>query len=152
VLAGLDPEQVLQFFQFSRVLRGQVVCFAEVLRDVKELPFVLGEVIAAGVLPWEPAMPGYGDPAIMIERAIAEHLEVLGMPLLFRAGLVKTVDHADALDRLLRDAVEFSRRSNTRRLQDGGHKVTWWNWARMPPLSLMRAGHEMTTGLRVPPK
>ena len=30
--------------------------------------------------------------------------------------------------------------------------MTWWNWVRMPPLSLMRAGQEMTRPLRVPPK
>ena len=30
--------------------------------------------------------------------------------------------------------------------------MTWWNWVRRPPFSLMRAGHETTRPLRVPPK
>ncbi len=34
----------------------------------------------------------------------------------------------------------------------GAMSMTWWNWVRMPPLSLIRAGQEMTRPLRVPPK
>ncbi len=34
----------------------------------------------------------------------------------------------------------------------GAMSMTWWNCVRMPPLSLMRAGQEMTMPLRVPPK
>ena len=30
--------------------------------------------------------------------------------------------------------------------------MTWWNWLRMPPASLMRAGQDMAMPLRVPPK
>ena len=30
--------------------------------------------------------------------------------------------------------------------------ITWRNWERMPPLSLILAGQEMTSGFRVPPK
>jgi hypothetical protein len=30
--------------------------------------------------------------------------------------------------------------------------MTWVNWLRRPPLSLMWSGHEMIIGLRVPPK
>ena len=34
----------------------------------------------------------------------------------------------------------------------GMMSMTWWNWERTAPLSLMRSGHEMTRPLRVPPK
>ena len=34
----------------------------------------------------------------------------------------------------------------------GTISMTWWNWLRMPPASLIRAGHDMTMPLRVPPK
>ena len=34
----------------------------------------------------------------------------------------------------------------------GTTSFTWWNCQRIPPLSLMRAGHEIATPLRVPPK
>src|SRR5689334_8539647 len=54
-------------------------------------------------------MACHSDPAIMVKRAIAEHLEVLRVALLPRFGVSKTVHHADAFDRLLRDAVEFRR-------------------------------------------
>ena len=34
----------------------------------------------------------------------------------------------------------------------GAMSITWWNWERSPPLSLILLGHEMTMPLRVPPK
>src|SRR5213593_3011835 len=34
----------------------------------------------------------------------------------------------------------------------GTTSMMWWNWLRMPPASLMRAGHEMARPCPVPPK
>src|SRR5512136_134422 len=34
----------------------------------------------------------------------------------------------------------------------GTTSMTWWNWVRMPPLSLMTAGQDMAMPWRVPPK
>ncbi len=34
----------------------------------------------------------------------------------------------------------------------GTMSMTWWNWVRMPPASLMRFGHEIAMPWRVPPK
>ena len=34
----------------------------------------------------------------------------------------------------------------------GTMSITWWNWLRMPPASLMRAGQAIAMPLRVPPK
>src|SRR5262245_62351736 len=68
-------------------------------------------------------MACHSDPAIMVKRAIAEHLEVLRVALLLRFGVSKTVHHADAFDRLLRDAVEFRRGGNACCLQNRGDEI-----------------------------
>src|SRR5262245_40969987 len=34
----------------------------------------------------------------------------------------------------------------------GTMSIMWWNWVRIPPLSLTRAGQDMTIPCRVPPK
>src|SRR5262245_5340248 len=34
----------------------------------------------------------------------------------------------------------------------GTMSMTWWNWVRMPPTSLMWLGHEIAMPCRVPPK
>src|SRR5712672_1596506 len=34
----------------------------------------------------------------------------------------------------------------------GAMSMMWWNWVRMPPTSLMRAGHDIARPCRVPPK
>jgi hypothetical protein len=34
----------------------------------------------------------------------------------------------------------------------GTTSITWWNWWRMPPLSLMTFGHEIAMPWRTPPK
>src|SRR3954466_15841898 len=59
-----------------------------------------------------------GDPAVVIERAIAEHLEVLCDSSTRRILVVERIGHADALDRLLWHAVHFTRLGDARRLED----------------------------------
>ena len=34
----------------------------------------------------------------------------------------------------------------------GTMSITWWNWSRVPPRSLIRAGQEMAMPWRTPPK
>ena len=34
----------------------------------------------------------------------------------------------------------------------GARSMTWWNWSRSPPASVMCRGHETAKPLRVPPK
>ena len=48
---------------------------------------------------------GHGRPALVIDAAITEHLEVLGLVLVGRFGIVEGVQHADALDRVLLHAI-----------------------------------------------
>ena len=68
-------------------------------------------------------MSCHRDPAVVIQRAIAEHLKVLSVAPLRGFGIVEAVHHADAFDWLLRHAVEFHWCGDVRRLQDGGHKI-----------------------------
>ena len=76
-----------------------------VLRVVK-LPNI---VIKRGRLfareqPWS-LVPGYRGPALVVDTAIAEHLEVLRLMTLCRLRIVKRVQHADAFDGVLLHAV-----------------------------------------------
>jgi hypothetical protein len=60
-----------------------------------------------------------GEPAILIDPPIAGHLEVLRRTARWRLGIIKGVEHADALDGLLRDAVDDLRLGQPDCLQDG---------------------------------
>ena len=51
---------------------------------------------------------GHRGPAEVVDRPVAEHLEVLRLVTLRRVGVVEAVGHADALHRALRDAVHAS--------------------------------------------
>ena len=55
------------------------------------------------------AVPGHRRPALVVDAAVAEHLEVLRLVPLGRLGVVERVQHADALDRRLLDAVDDRR-------------------------------------------
>src|SRR5262249_28168312 len=72
---------------------------------VVEFPGVLVEVVAADVFPRQATMTRGSDPAVMVDGAIAAHLEVRRVTLLRRLRSCKAVQHADAFDRLLRDAL-----------------------------------------------
>ena len=50
-----------------------------------------------------------GSPALVVDAAVAEHLEVLGRPALGCTGVVERVRHADTVDRRLLDAVDDGR-------------------------------------------
>src|SRR5262249_47380334 len=65
------------------------------------------------------------DPAIVVDGTVAEHLKVLRGVTRGRAGIgfVKRVQHAHALNRLLRDAVEHDRRGNSDGLENSGNDV-----------------------------
>ena len=72
----LDQEQPLQLGQLLRVLGGEVVGLGPVLLDVVELPHVLVEAVIGA----EPRVLvlGHRGPAEVVDRPVAEHLEVLG--------------------------------------------------------------------------
>jgi hypothetical protein len=108
VLGCLRHEAVLQIAQLLRLRGRQIVGLREVLVNVVELPPVLVEARAAGRQPRQPAVQASGDPPVVIERPVAEHLEVLcdsaAGCILVREG----VCHADSFDRLLRHAVHLT--------------------------------------------
>src|SRR5215831_18785354 len=51
----------------------------------------------------------HGSPAVAINAAVAEHLEILLRSACWSLGVVKGVLHADALDRALRNTVNHQR-------------------------------------------
>ena len=63
-------------------------------------------------------MEGRGDPAVVIDGAMAARLEILDVAGRGRGGVVERVEHADAGDRLLRDPVDLGRRLDAGRLID----------------------------------
>src|SRR4051812_24030170 len=68
-------------------------------------------------------MPSGGDPPIMIKRAVAEHLEVLRLPLLFGIRVIEAIHHTDTFEGLLLDAVDFSWLRNVGGFQNGWNDV-----------------------------
>ena len=68
-------------------------------------------------------MKGDGLPAAVVDRAGAEHLEVLRLVPLRCACVVEAVQHADALDGALVHAVDRNRFGQSCRLEDCGRHV-----------------------------
>ena len=68
-------------------------------------------------------VPGHRGPALVVDRAVAEHLEVLRLVALGRGGVVERVAHARALDRRLLDAVHERRLRQPGRLEHGRRHV-----------------------------
>ena len=59
----------------------------------------------------------------MVDGAVAEHFEVLGLAFGGGVGLVEGVGHADAFDGFLGDAVDAGGGGDACGLEDGGHDV-----------------------------
>ena len=100
------------------------------------------------------AVPGHRGPALVIDAAVAEHLEVLRLVPLGRLGIVERIQHADALERRLLHAVDecrvrecpplrgpSARRRSRDRTASGSR-----------PCALMPFGQCTIVPLRVPPK
>ena len=86
----LGIEHMLEFFQLLRIPTGQVVRLAIVLRQVVKFPFALRKVLLVVLgedFPWE-EVAGTGPPAIFVDAAIAQHLEVLQRAAAGRIGVV----------------------------------------------------------------
>ena len=107
-----------EFFHLVELLRVFCVarsCICEKsLREVVEFPHVFGGVpfveSGLGVEPRDERAEGAGIPAVLVDAVAAvvvEILDVLCSPA--RCGIVKDCRHADAIDRVLREAVDFLR-------------------------------------------
>ena len=64
-----------------------------------------------------------GRPALVVDAAIAEHLEVLCLARLGSVGVVERVGHADAVQRHLLDAVHERRLGEAGYVEDGRRDV-----------------------------
>ena len=128
VLLRLQIEEGLHLLELLRHLGGQVVGLGGILLDVVELPVVPGDHIrrrGAAQFPRERRRGRARHPSVVIDGAVAEHLEILrGVPG-GRVGvrLVPRVRHAHAFDRALLDAVDRVGRRDAGRFEDGRHDV-----------------------------
>ena len=76
----------------------------EVLRDVVQFPGGRAPLLPIGVNPGQEPAQTRGNPAVVIDRAVAEHLEVLGRPHARGIRVVEGVGEAQAVHPLLGDA------------------------------------------------
>src|SRR5499426_604059 len=117
-LRGFGHEAALEFAQLLRLLGGEVVRLGKVLLDVVKLPGVLVEADAARRDPRRLAVQTSGDPPVLIERAVAEHLEVLRDAAARRVLGGEGVGHADSLDRPLAHTVHRAGLADAGHLED----------------------------------
>ena len=64
------------------------------------------------------AVPGYRRPSLVVDAAVAEHLEVLRFVPVRRFGVVEGVHHAEAFERRLLDAVDDCRMGESGGFED----------------------------------
>ncbi len=106
------------------MLGGEVAGLAPVGVRVVKLPDV---VVEGGELgnTHDPgrAVLGYGGPSLVVDAAVAHHLEVLGRAPLGGACVVEGIGHADALDRLLLGTVDKAWLGQPSGLKQGGGDV-----------------------------
>ena len=122
VLHGLLHEFLLQLLQLGGLLGGKVVGLAEVLVHIVELPHVLGERAAWCGLPGG-LVDGAGEPAVVVDGTVADHLEVLGLAGVGGFSIGERIVHGHALDGALLDAVHHARRGHARCCEHRGCHV-----------------------------
>ncbi len=116
VVAGpLDHEQPLQFGQLPGILGREVAGLGPVVGAV-EFPHVVGDGGRSAKDPRN-AVPGHCCPALVVDAAVDEHFEVLGLAAFLGGAVVEGVPHADAVQRLLGDAVDLSRFGDARHVE-----------------------------------
>ena len=103
-----SSQSCLQLGQLLRHLGGEVVRLAPVRTRVVELPDVVRERWQSSHHPRH-AVVGDRGPALVVDAAVAEHLEVLRLVAVILGRTVERVRHAHALDRLLGDPVDGRR-------------------------------------------
>ena len=113
---------------FSGILAARSVELGGVLFDVIEFPLVAGDHIRRRLgaeFPRECNRRRGRHPPVVIDGAIAEHLEVLRRVSGRSVGVrfVPRVRHAYAFDGVLLDAVDVIGRRDAGRFEDGGHDV-----------------------------
>src|SRR6185436_19409635 len=87
----------------------EIIRLREVLVDVVELPLRLIDVEAFAVrLPWREGQRGC-KPAVLVDASVDAHLKDLDLAPVGGLRVGEGVSHADAVDGLLRHAVEHVR-------------------------------------------
>src|SRR6266536_3068963 len=124
VTRGFDQPQALQFMELFRHLLGQIVRLAPIFGGVIKLPEVVieGRLLDVQGGPGSTVM-GYGGPTLMENAAVTEHLEILRLMLFCGSGVIKGVEHADALDGTLLNAVDKGRLRKPGRFKNGWRNV-----------------------------
>lgn len=103
VLNRFDQPKALQFSQFIGFLCGEIMRLSPVVGAVK-LPHVVVERWRGIGLP-RGAVLGNCRPTLMVDAAVTHHLEVLHFVGFLRFRVTQCAQHADALQRRLRDPV-----------------------------------------------
>src|SRR5262249_32569999 len=106
---------------------GDIFELRPVFGQIIQLIGIAGRILWYGAcnVPWGPHDLRAGDPTVMVERVIAQHLEILRR---VRRGSVRVlciegVHHADPLDWFLWDAVKNVRSLDAGSLQNCRHNV-----------------------------
>jgi hypothetical protein len=124
VLGRLDQPEALELMQLVGMLGRQVPGLAPVAGGVVQLPAVVVE--RGCLLPDQDPrglVPGDRGPALVVDAAVAEHLEVLGLVPVRLLGAVEGVGHAHPVQRHLLHAVDHGRLGQPGDFQDGGGQV-----------------------------
>ena len=148
----LDQEQPLQLAQLLGILGGDVVGLGPVVRCV-ELPDVVVDRRQLGADHPRDAVTGRRGPALVVDAAVDEHLEVLGLAVLGRLGVGEARQHALAVQRHLLDAVDEGRVRQAGGVEDGRGDVDHVaELAADLALGLDPGGQWTIVPLRVPPQ
>ena len=127
VLLGLLPEELLELGELLRVLRGEVLRLAEVVGQVVQLPGVLLRVVGSRgeprhrrrrKVPRDAVELAGGPPAVLVDRPVAEDLEVLHGVALLGVRVLEGVEEARPLHRLLGGPVHDRGLGDTGRFED----------------------------------
>ena len=134
-LRASSHEQRLELGELVGHLGGEVVRLGPVGVGVVELPGVVVERRQRQTLDPRRRVAGDRGPALVVDAAVAEHLEVLRLVALGRVGVVERVAHAHAL--VSASARRRGRSSGSGRPAAsrtvGATSMTWWNWWRISP-------------------
>ena len=112
----LDQPKALQLGELLRILGGKVLAPASSHRG-RKAPRSRIEGRRLIGLPRR-AMLRHGRPTLVVDAAIAEHLEVLHVVRVRRLRIRKAGRHADAFERRLRDAVDDGRLGQSGNFED----------------------------------
>ncbi len=121
------PEQLFQFLDLRGILGSHIVELSPVLVQVIQLPWPGFRMLVgrSAVVPGHTHDLGAEDPAIVVDRVVADHLEILGLVRRGCVGVlrVECIHHAHAIHGILLDAVNHLGQRNSGRFEKGRRDV-----------------------------